>query len=147
MDVGEYLDQDEQIIAQARLHEDPYALIFSGEGGLITCTENRVVHIDGKNVVDFSINRVDSFEYRAPKMPKAYLYAGVFSLLFAIFGREAYPGLSTLGFVVGPVLLVTGYWLRTSTLEVHTPSHSYKFQSRDDTLVEIVHALRNREMD
>lgn len=143
MDVREYISRDERVLAEVDIHEDPYALFFSGVEGTLVCTEQRIVYVSGKEVTDVSINRVDSFQYLAPTMPKTYLYSGIGALIIAIL--EVYPDLTPLAFVVGPVLIATAYWLRTSTLSLHTPSETYEFQSRDDDLVEIAHALRERE--
>lgn len=147
MHVQNYLKDGEQVRVRVAVHDDPYALFTSGKAGTLACTDNRVVCVEGKDVVDVSINRVDSFGYQAPTMPRAYLYSGILALLFAIVGRGVYPEYSTLAFVIGPVLLLTGYWLRTSVLTLHTPSETYEFKSRDNSLEEIAHALRDREME
>lgn len=143
MDIHDYVSREERVLAEVDIHDDPYALFFSGVDGRLVCTEQRIVYVSGKEVTDVSVNRVDSFQYHAPTMPKTYLYSGIGALLFAIL--DIYPDLTPLAWVVGPVLVATAYWLRTSTLTLHTPSESYEFQSRDDDLVEIAHALRERE--
>ena len=143
MDVRDYINSGERVIVEVDIHEDPYALFFSGIDGTLVCTEQRIVYVSGKEVTDVSINRVDSFQYHAPTMPKTYVYSGIGALLFAIL--DIYPDLTPLGYLVGPVLIVTAYWLRTSTLSLHTPSETFEFQSRDDDLVEVAHALRERE--
>jgi len=143
MDVHDYVSKDERVLAEVDIHDDPYALFFSGVDGTLVCTEQRIVYVSGKEVIDVSINRVDSFQYEAPTMPKAYLYSGIGALLFAIL--DIYPDLNPFCYVIAPVLIATAYWLRTSTLSLHTPSETFKFQSRDDDLVEIAHALRERE--
>lgn len=147
MRIQNYINEGERVRAQVTIHDDPYALFTSGKAGTLACTDNRVVYVEGKDVVDVSINRVDSFRYRAPVMPKAYLYSGIILLVFAVLGRSSFEAYSTLAFVVGPVLFATGYWLRTSTLTVNTPSESYEFQSRDDSLEDIAHSLRDRETE
>ena len=147
MRIQNYINEGERVRAEVTIHDDPHSLFYSGKAGTLACTDNRVVHVDGKDVVDISINRVDSFRYRAPSMPKAYLYSGIIFLVFAVLGRSSFPGYSTLAFLIGPVLLATGYWLRTSTLTLNTPSESYEFISRDNSLEEIAHTLRDREME
>lgn len=147
MDVQEYLKNSEQIIEEATVRNDPYALFTSGGAGTLVCTENRLVYVEGKDVVDLSIHNVDSFEYRAPEMPRTYLYAGIGALAVAaifLLSESVYFPLTA---VIGGVLLLVAYWLRTSTLVVHTSSSRHEFQSRDDDLMNIAHALRDREMD
>lgn len=143
MDVSDYISSEEHVLAEVDIHDDPYALFFSGVDGTLVCTEQRIVYVSGKEVTDVSINRVDSFQYHAPTMPKTYLYSGIGAFIFAIL--DVYPDFTPFAYVVGLVLIATAYWLRTSTLSLHTPSETYEFQSRDDDLVEIAHALRERE--
>lgn len=146
MKAHDYLSADERILARAKVQADPYALFTEGRPGEIVCSENRVIHAKGRDVVDVSINGVDSVEYRAPKMPRTYLYAGIVALGIGLFASGLDSGLSMLGFLSGLMLLGVAYWLRTSVLALHTPSKTYEFRSRDDSLVEIAHALRAREM-
>lgn len=145
MEILDYVREDETILAETSVYDDPYALFFSGKGGSIVCTENRVIHADGEKFEDFSINRVDSIKYHPPKMPSTYLYSGIIVLGVAMLGFQTLPNFSTLGIVSGAVLLAVGYWLRTSVLTVRTPSKTFTFKSRD-SLAKVAHALREREM-
>ena len=143
MDVRDYIGRDERVLAQVDIQEDPYALFFTGVDGTLVCTEQRIVHVSGKEVTDVSINRVDSFQYHAPTIPRTYLYGGIGTLLIALL--DVYPDITHLAYLIGAVLIAAAYLFRTSTLSLHTPSESFEFQSRDDDLVEIAHALRERE--
>lgn len=146
MNVQDYLNNREQIVEEATIQDDPYALFTSGGAGTLVCTNNRLVYVEGKDVIDLSINRVDSFEYRAPEMPKTYLYAGIGGLALAAVFLLSEPVYFPLTAVVGIVLLLVAYWLRTSTLKIHTSSGQHEFQSRNDDLMNIAHALRDREI-
>jgi hypothetical protein len=61
MNVRDYIDVDEEILAEVKIHDDPYALFFSGADGTLACTVRRAVYVSGKEVKDVSLNRVDSF--------------------------------------------------------------------------------------
>lgn len=136
---------DEQVLAEAPVYGDPHALFFSGKKGTITCTESQIVFDGKKNTVHVSLSDVTSLELEGPTWSRAYLYSGIASLLYGLFGTG--PGLPTLALIVGPVLLATGYWLRVSRLTIFTASRNYEFTSRGTALEDIVHAVRSSGLE
>lgn len=137
--------EEERVLAEAPVYGDPNALFFSGKTGTIECTESQIIFDGKKNTVHISLDDVSSLELDGPTWSRAYLYSGVTSLLYGIFGNG--PGLPTLALVVGPVLLATGYWLRVSRLTIFTTTRNYEFTSRGNALDDIVKAVRSRGLE
>lgn len=99
---------------------EPNALFFPGKTGVLTCTEHQITFDGGRIRTTVSMDTVSSLEFRKPKWSKTYLYAGIASLTHGIVRGAPDSGPATFGSVVGIALLVTGYWLRTSRLAIHT---------------------------
>ncbi|AEH38861.1 hypothetical protein [Halopiger xanaduensis] len=154
MDLDDYLQEKESVVARVEAYDDKDAMTDHRKGELAV-TPNRVVFVRNKVVSDISLNGVDSIEYRAPSYPYRYLYwAGGcfgFAALFFILGKEIDPiaqfsGL--LGFTAvfaGIVLLVTGLFLKRAMLSLHTSNATFEFVSKDNSLAAIAHALRGHE--
>ncbi|WP_224450474.1 hypothetical protein [Haloprofundus salilacus] len=142
MNLQDSFDADERILAEAPVYDDPHALFFSGKSGTIACTESQIVFEDSKNTLNISTDNVSSIEFQEPKWSRAYLYSSIASIIYGIFGGGLNSGLTILAFVVGVVLLATGYWQRTSKLTIHIPGRTYHFKSRGSSLGEIVRSCR-----
>jgi len=147
MGIQEYVGSDETVLAQAAVHSDPYAVVFSGRAGEIACTPSRLIYSERKKTIDIPVNEVGSMEFEEPRMPRAYLYTGIAALLFALFGGDISSGLQSFCYVLAPVLLGVGYMYRTSVLKVFTPSRTYEFKSRDGSFPDVVSAFRDRSDD
>lgn len=141
------LSGDDQILAEVPVHGDPHALFFPGQTGTLTCTESQIIFDGKKNTVHISVDEISALEFQEPTWSRAYLYTGIVSLLYGILGGAPDSGFPTFGFVVGIVLLATGYWLRTTRLKIYTLGQTYNFTSRGNGLGQVAQAFRNREQN
>jgi len=142
MEVTDYVGEEETIQARAVYHSDPYALFSSGKEGEIVATGSQFLQTSGDTITAISFDEVGSIEYTEPEMPRTYLLVGVLLIIFALLSTGPY---ATLAWVVGPVLLLTAYWLRTSQLTIYTPSRRFDLQSRDDDLVDVVKSYQSHQ--
>lgn len=153
MELESYLAKNESPTRKVSAFEGEDA-IFDNKKGTLACTPNRVVFVRGDDVIDISLNGVDSIEYSAPSYPTTYLYsAGSFGLL-ALIGwisgssLGSVPDLTSLAIILGVIGLITliiGFFLRRSTIRFRTPNTTYEFASNDGALQDIAHALRGHE--
>lgn len=148
MDIDDYLVESERIVTGAKAKKGMSAGTESGRGKL-ACTTNRVVYVEGKDVVDISLNAVNSVEYEAPTYPVKILYLGValactgFLGIVVPFESATGVGVSLIG--IGAFTLMFGLYYRSSTLRLHTPNKSYEFSTQDDSIQDVAHALRGYE--
>lgn len=77
MDILNHVGSDEEVFAQADVHSDPYAVFFSGKAGEIACTGTRLIYRERKKTITIPASEVGSIEFEGPRMPRAYLYTGV----------------------------------------------------------------------
>lgn len=144
MVIREHVENDEELLAEADVHSDPYAVFLSGKAGKIACTPSRLIYEERTRTITIPINEVGSIEFEKPRMPRSYLYSGVGALLFAVFGGSISAGMQWFCIVLAPVLLGVGFMYRTSVLRIFTPSRTYEFQSRDRSFVDVVERFRDR---
>ena len=145
MGVQDYVADGDELHASAAFQSDPYALFFSGKAGEIGVTDSELLHVSGSTVNMIAIDEVGSIEYTEPKTPRTYLFAGIGALAFAFFGGGDIQGLAEFAWILGPILLLTAYWLRTSTLTIYTASRNYELQSRHESLADVVEAYQQRQ--
>lgn len=133
---------EDTVLAEATVHSDPYALFFSGVAGEVTCTKTSL-HIDTSDTkASISLDAVTAVDLQGPEWPRTYLYTGLATLAYGLVGGGLESGLSTIALIVGPVLLATGYWQRTSRLIVATSGRTYQLRSRDNALRDVAQVLR-----
>lgn len=153
MKLDSYLAKNESPTKTVTAFEGADA-IFDNKKGTLACTPNRVVFVCGDDVIDISLNGVNSIEYSAPSYPTKYLYsAGGFVLLgllgwISVSSLGSVPDLTPLAIIFGVIglsMLVIGFFLRRSTIRFRTPNKTYEFASNDGALQDIAHALRGHE--
>lgn len=154
MKLDSYLAKNESVTKKVEAFESVDAVSDSRKGTL-ACTPNRVVYVQGDDVIDISLGGVDSIEYSAPSYPKSFLYWGggfgalaFFAGIAEFVGDSSIPDLTPLiAFLglIGLALLITGQFLKRSTIKFRTPNTTYEFASNDRTLKDIAHALRGHE--
>ncbi|WP_144060775.1 hypothetical protein [Salinarchaeum sp. Harcht-Bsk1] len=152
--VGEYIASGETVAVRTTASDsmDP---TDSSKQGEIAATEERVVYSRGNYVADISLRSVNSVEYELPTVNTRYLASGFLFLaigfLIWIVGPDFIneSGLTTLltatfG-VIGLGFVISGLILVRHTLEIHTPSKSYEFNSKNSKLEDVAHAIRAHE--
>lgn len=153
MELESYLARNESATKKVEAFESAEA-ISDNRKGMLACTPNRVVYVQGDDVIDISLNGVDSIEYSAPSYPSKYLYLGGGFCLLALLGivvdyvAESLPDLMPFAVVLavtGIGILGVGLFLKRSTIKFRTPNTTYEFASKDGTLKDIAHALRGHE--
>lgn len=159
MKLKEYLIDKEKVTAKIGAFDDPDSFMDSSAGTL-ACTPYRLVYINGNDVTDISLKGVNSIKYRDEGYPIRYLGYGLgglfvgFLVWFVRFSLEIgamFPE-SLTWIVVGSLALgglgtlIQGYFMRRSSLKIHTPNKTYEFYSKKAGLDEIGHAVRGHEM-
>jgi hypothetical protein len=154
MKLKDYLLEGESIIRQVEAFDSADAVSDTRKGTL-ACTPNRVVYVQGDDVIDISLNGVNSIEYSGPSYPRNYLYSGGFFALLAILSwisgsvLDSGPDLTGLAVICGVIGVVTlgwGLFVRRATIKLRTPNKTYEFASKDNSLKSIGHALRGHEI-
>jgi len=148
MQINDYLIDGEKVVAGTSAYDDKDAL-SDGKKGRIACTTNRVVFVRKNNVVDISLNAVNSVEYIAPSYPMRYLLWGVGEICLSILVSLLPFDFSNIGFLMlffaGMATIGAGFLFRRGVLKVHTPNKTYEFATNNSSLENIVHALRGYE--
>ena len=140
MDLSGYLSDGEGPLCTATVYEDDTSL----EKGTLACTTKRVIYLNGENVKDIDINRIDAFEFREPEYPEKFSLgilpgSGGFLLwTFVEQGNNDLPEvLGNVGLIlvaIGIVVVLAGYFFRRSSLKIHTGATSFEFTSRDSSI-------------
>jgi hypothetical protein len=148
MNLTQYLVDGEKVVAGTSAYDDKDAM-SEGKKGEIACTTNRVVFVRKNNVIDISLNAVNSVEYNAPSYPIRYAYWGIgeicLSFLVALIPHEVSNVGAIMLFVAGMATMLAGLLFRRGVLKLHTPNKTYEFATNNSSLEQIVHALRGYE--
>lgn len=154
MDLDDYIQNNESVVTSVSALDGEYSL-GDHRRGTLAVTPNRVVFVRNKLASDISLNGVDSIQYQRPTYPSEFLYgfAALFcaSIILGIIswiGGEIGSTFRTLGwvsFVLSLIVLAVGFLFRRSKLTLNTSNKTFKFVSRDDSLINIAHALRGHE--
>lgn len=120
--------------------------------GTIACTGNRVVFTKSDGVVDISLHSVGAIEYELPSYPLEYiLWSGgffVLSVLSFLIGPAVLPDRVPTGMVTfvcaitGGFILAVGGFYRQHQLQIHTPSKTFNFRSKQANLQDVAQAIR-----
>lgn len=155
MNLDAYLVDGESVEVQAEAYDDKNA-VGSESRGTLACTRDRLVYVNGKDVIDVSLRSVNAIQYRSPSFPTRYMIWGAIGLVGALLAWTVFPefvdeepirfALTFGGVFGGVVSLFVGLLLmRRHELEVHTPAQSFDFSSSDAELGQIAHAVRGHE--
>lgn len=155
MHLDDYLVDGEKVVTGTSAYEDRDAISDDQKGNL-ACTTNRVVFVRKNNVIDISLNAVNSVEYNSPSYPTRYALIGIAEIIFAalIYISPSFSNLLTQSDAqIGAMVMITlgvatmalGLLFRRGILKLHTPNKTYEFAASNDSLQDIVHALRGYE--
>ncbi|MFC4449036.1 hypothetical protein [Halorussus aquaticus] len=154
MKLDSYLAKNESVTKEVEAFESVDAVSDSRKGKL-ACTPNRVVYVQGENVIDISLNGINSIEFSAPSYPKSFLYwGGGFGVLAFLTGVAEFVGDSSIPDLmlaivffglISLAILVAGQFLKRSTIKFRTPNTTYTFASTDRAIQDIAHAVRGHE--
>ena len=148
MKLDNYIRSDESVIATVDAYDDKDGY---GQKGEIGVTKDRIVYVEGHDVIDISYDGVHTIEYKEPSYPKRYLYWAFFPFLLGLFGTfggslipidvsTIIPGVFFLA--LGLFFAISGFFYQRAELRLQTPSKEYEFATKDSSLEDIAHTLR-----
>ncbi len=154
MDINEYLVENEKVVTETSVFNGREAIAENKKGN-IACTTNRLIFAGGNEVIDISLSEVNSVQYKLPSYPDNFASAGVAGLvigassyfLHQLLNIEIAEIIAMISVSIGLIILLLGLLFRRRVLHIHTPNISYTFSGKDESLEQIIHAVRAYEQN
>lgn len=151
MDLESYVGKKENVICSANVKQERGSGRRDTTSGSLAVTNHRLVYLRGNRVVDVSLDGITAMVFSPRTFLNKYTIYGIGLLFVAVvtwFAVEASTLRSWL--LVVPVvvgLVALGYlWEgivnRFARIEIHTPTDSYTFLSKDGSMEKMTHAVR-----